>query len=140
MLNSIMTSDSFGIRLRAERQRLNLSQAALARIGSVSSATQLAYETGASKPDAAYLRRVGESGVDVGHVITGVRKEDVVAQSIDWDLVGAIIEAIESWAAGRPSETTATKKTQLLKLLYQHYGTIERFEPRFASEAFKVAS
>lgn len=66
--------DYFGERLRAERKKLGLSQAELGDVGNVAKNAQLNYESGARKPDAAYLAAVAERGVDVLYVLTGRRE------------------------------------------------------------------
>ena len=53
----------FGQRLKAERLRLQLSQAQLADAGGVSKSTQVGYESNAYIPDLEYLARVGTSKV-----------------------------------------------------------------------------
>jgi transcriptional regulator with XRE-family HTH domain len=62
-----------GVRLKEERERLNLSQAALAEIGGKKKLAQLKYEQGESSPTAAYLAAARRIGVDVLYVITGER-------------------------------------------------------------------
>lgn len=63
----------FSERLKAERSRLQLSQAAMAEAGRVSLNSQSNYENGHRSPDAAYLSRVAAIGVDVAYLLTGVR-------------------------------------------------------------------
>ena len=64
---------SIGARLREERQRLGLSQPALAENGGVLKQAQLNYEKDERVPDARYLAGVAAAGVDVLYVITGQR-------------------------------------------------------------------
>jgi transcriptional regulator with XRE-family HTH domain len=63
----------FSERLKAERSRLQLSQAAMADAGGVGLNSQSNYENGHRSPDAAYLSRVAAIGVDVAYLLTGVR-------------------------------------------------------------------
>lgn len=65
--------EGMGGRLRAERERLGLSQSALASIGSVGKTTQINYEQGNSPPHGNYLAAVSAVGVDVLYVVTGQR-------------------------------------------------------------------
>lgn len=58
-------------RLREERTRLGLSQAAFAECGGVSKVSQFNYESGRRKPGADYLAAVATLGVDVYYVLTG---------------------------------------------------------------------
>lgn len=62
-----------GNRLRSERKKLKLSQAALGMIGGVMTNAQGKYESGQRSPTAEYLARVAAIGVDVQFVVTGVR-------------------------------------------------------------------
>lgn len=70
--------DSIGERLREERDRLGRSQADLASVGGVGRRAQTYYESGERSPDAAYLGRVAEIGIDVQYVITGVRSSSAL--------------------------------------------------------------
>lgn len=63
----------FSERLKAERSRLRLSQAAMAEAGGVGLNSQSNYENGHRSPDAEYLARVAAIGVDVTYLLTGVR-------------------------------------------------------------------
>lgn len=65
--------NSIGIRLREERERLGLSQAAMGEIAGIRKQTQLKYEKGDSSPDATYLAALSKFGLDVLYVILGVR-------------------------------------------------------------------
>lgn len=64
---------SFSERLKTERTRLRLSQAAMAEAGGVGLNSQSNYENGHRSPDAAYLERISAIGVDVTYLLTGVR-------------------------------------------------------------------
>jgi len=63
-----------GDRLREERERLRLSQAAFGEIGGVKANAQGKYESGERFPGADYLAAVAEAGIDVLYVVTGERK------------------------------------------------------------------
>lgn len=60
-------------RLREERDRLGLSQAAFAALAGQSKKSQGRYEAGERSPDTAYLSALVEKGVDVQYVVTGKR-------------------------------------------------------------------
>lgn len=67
-----------GERLRAERDRLGLSQTEFCvAVGGVDRKSQFNYETGKRSPDAAYLAAASELGIDVRYVITGSRDYDL---------------------------------------------------------------
>ncbi|WP_200227844.1 XRE family transcriptional regulator [Rubrivivax gelatinosus] len=59
------------MRLKAERQRLHMTQGELAAAGGVSKTSQVNYEGGSRAPDAIYLHEVAKAGVDTAFVITG---------------------------------------------------------------------
>lgn len=68
------TNAEIGDRLRAERQRIELTQTELAEKAGVSKTSQVNYESGMRAPDALYLHAVGEVGIDVLYVVTGAKQ------------------------------------------------------------------
>jgi len=64
---------TIGERLREERQRLGLSQTALAATASVGKHSQINYESDRNAPDANYLTAAAKQGVDIYYVLTGRR-------------------------------------------------------------------
>nr|WP_315210811.1 helix-turn-helix transcriptional regulator [uncultured Albidiferax sp.] len=84
---------NFSERLTQERKRLKMSQAILGAHGGVAKLTQFSYEKGTSAPDAVYLAKVAEVGVDVLYVVTGqrmpVRQHIVTAVENDEHTVGS---------------------------------------------------
>ena len=56
---------SIGIRLRAERERLGMTQVECAQFGHVGKQSQLKYEQGIFFPNAQYLASLASLGVDV---------------------------------------------------------------------------
>ncbi|OFC62974.1 helix-turn-helix domain-containing protein [Candidatus Erwinia dacicola] len=69
---------SSGERLKEERIRLGLSQAALGEIGGVRKQAQLNYEKGERNPDVAYLSAIAKFGADVQFIVTGVRSAETL--------------------------------------------------------------
>jgi transcriptional regulator with XRE-family HTH domain len=65
--------NSFGDRLREERERLGVSQEVMGEMGGVKKLAQRNYENGSRSPSASYLTLVAGAGVDVTYVLTGVR-------------------------------------------------------------------
>lgn len=61
----------FGKRLAYERSKLNLSVYELSRIMDITPQTQYNYESGLRSPDARYLMKLHELGVDTFYLITG---------------------------------------------------------------------
>lgn len=74
---------NIGLRLKEERERLGLSQTALALIGGVGKTTQIKYEKGSSNPDSAYLSAVSKEGVDILYVLEGQRLGTPDAQPLE---------------------------------------------------------
>lgn len=70
---------TIGERLKEERDRLKLSQPALAEAAGTTKKTQIDYEKDKTQPKANYLAKVAEMGVDVAYVITGMRLENVAS-------------------------------------------------------------
>lgn len=63
--------DTLGDRLKEERERLGLSQAALGEACGVQRRAQINYEKGERAPDALYLAAFDRAGGDVMYVLTG---------------------------------------------------------------------
>lgn len=70
----IKINDS-GDRLKEERERLALSQAAFAEKIGVSRMSQFNYESGKRSPDAEYLAAADKIGVSVEYIVTGKRSK-----------------------------------------------------------------
>ena len=71
-----------GGRLKEERERIGLSQTALAQIGGVGKTTQIKYEKGTSSPDSSYLSAVADEGIDIFYVLKGQRSGKATTQSL----------------------------------------------------------
>ncbi|MDB5813939.1 MAG: transcriptional regulator [Rhodocyclales bacterium] len=64
---------SIGERLKSERLRLAKPQSEVARSCSVTTRTQVNYESGVRLPDAQYLASFASIGGDILYVVTGTR-------------------------------------------------------------------
>jgi transcriptional regulator with XRE-family HTH domain len=64
-----------GARLRAERERLGMSQDEMGTQAGKNKNTQMRYETGVNSPTAVYLHDLAALGVDIGYVLTGFPTE-----------------------------------------------------------------
>lgn len=105
-----------GARLKEERERLKLSQAALAEIGGKKKLAQLKYEQGDSSPTAAYLAAVERVGIDIQYVVTGVHTSASLAPDEQELLVlfrnaplavkAAAIGALQGGAQAPPAKKT----------------------------------
>lgn len=74
---------TIGLRLKSEREKLGLSQTAMAEMAHTTKKTQIDHETDRTPPKATYLAQVASLGVDVGYVITGERLENVARGSVE---------------------------------------------------------
>ena len=72
----------FSERLRTERERLELSQQALAEKCGVTARSQRNYESGERNPDSAYLAAIAAAGADVLYILTGQRSGAAAAAPV----------------------------------------------------------
>lgn len=63
-------------RLKEERVRLGLSQTAFAQKAGIHRNTQIKYESGERYPDSEYLDSIGNIGIDVFYVFSGIKTKD----------------------------------------------------------------
>lgn len=72
-------------RLKAERERLSLSQTSFAEVCGVQKRSQINYEKGERSPDMAYIAALiaADIGVDVLYVITGVRSGNTATTPVE---------------------------------------------------------
>lgn len=66
---------SIGMRLREERQRLDVNQTQLGECGGVTKKTQMLYEAGERFPDATYLAAIAKAGADIQYIVIGVHSD-----------------------------------------------------------------
>ena len=81
MSKNIDIADTVGGRLRLERKRLGLTQAALAAELGLHRLTQANYESGSTEPPASYLRSLRRLGMDDVFIQSGVKAEPGRVQS-----------------------------------------------------------
>ena len=60
-------------RLKAERERLGLTQREIAIKTGITERSQVSYENGRTTPNGDYLAIVAKLGIDIQYVITGIR-------------------------------------------------------------------
>lgn len=126
---------TFGKKLKIERQRLGLSQAAFGERGGVSKVTQAAYESDSTRPDIAYLAKLADAGVNILWVTTGRR----VPSGIDWDLIAELLELIDEWASERKKTTPWSERKDLLRVLYSQFAPEGRIDASAAAAVFRLA-
>ncbi len=71
-------NEELASRLKKERERLGLSQAEFAKMLGIHRNTLVRYENGIREPDSGFIARAGDSGVDVGYLMSG-RKTDAIS-------------------------------------------------------------
>ena len=72
-----------GVRIKAERENLAMSQADFAQYGGVAKRTQIMYEKGDRSPSAEYLKGIFKAGADINYIITGNRDRCIVPGNSD---------------------------------------------------------
>lgn len=117
-----------------ERVRLGLNQTDLAAIGGVSKATQVAYESNSTRPDAAYLSAIVGAGVDVLWLLTGRRVTGIV----QWDLLFEIMALIEEWMSDRDKPTSTLERNDLLRTLYAQFCSDGRIDQEQLVTTFRL--
>lgn len=117
---------NIGDRLKEERERLGLSQTALAHIGGVGKTTQIKYEKGTSSPDSAYLSAVSGEGVDIFYVLQGQRfgpsGGDVGGENatIDVAQLVRIVKRLDAIATEAGKRLPATKLVEIAADVYNY--------------------
>lgn len=81
---------TIGGRLRAERQRLEKSQATLGTLAGVTKGTVLSWENDVSSPNAEALAKLAEAGVDIFFVVTGTRASEPFADNMTLPIRGKL--------------------------------------------------
>lgn len=84
MVNMIPRNGPFASRLKAARLQRGLDQTDFGAMGGVGRAAQSSYEKGDRSPDVDYLLRIGEAGIDIVHLLTGIPSE--TPQFEAWEL------------------------------------------------------
>lgn len=111
--------DSIAERLRAERNKLGLSQTEFAAIAGVKRNAQMNYENGTRVPDVAYMAALANNGVDVTFVITG----RVTASSLDIErelmCLSDAWQAIDEALANAKKTMASDKKRQVADAIYK---------------------
>ena len=111
---------TFGRRLRAERERLSLSQAELGAVGGVQKLSQHLYETEERSPNAKYLTKLQEAGVDVAFVLFGKRASEAEPlTALDQELVDKVYENVERFGVDKFGAPLSTReRSKLFTFLY----------------------
>ncbi len=76
-------SEQVAQRIRLERERLGLTQAAFAEMAGVGRATQIFYENNDRYPDTAYFEKLAKHEIDVPYLLSGQRSQSTYDDA-DW--------------------------------------------------------
>lgn len=109
---------SIGRRLKEERERVGLSQTALAAAGEQSKRTQIYYEQDKVEPGAKYLSALARLGVDIQYVLTGVRsptaKRAYVLATTAGEYQGWLIQTLHEQFRGKELEELTDRQLDQL--------------------------
>lgn len=106
MIQTLTIPDGFGLRLREERERLGLSQTALATAGGVKRLAQGQYEKGLSSPSVRYLAAIASMGIDVQYALFGHRPGGSLLSSLELHRIeGRAFELLEEFIRKQPDAT-----------------------------------
>lgn len=84
----------FGERLRAIRLSRKLNQVEFGQLTGVSGNSQMAYEAGKTAPPISYLYQLAEHDVNIGHLLTGERRDaDAIDATFLGDIAGEVMAA-----------------------------------------------
>lgn len=112
---------TFGARLRSERERIGLNQTAMAEAGGVKRTTQHLYESDIRVPDLHYLMKIHERGCDLQFLIFGAQSSvpPTRAQPLAPSTLSNIYRAVDEFcidARGRPLPLES--RVRFFQLLY----------------------
>ena len=111
----------FGARLRAERERLGLTQDEFARIGGVQKLAQHNYEKGERIPSVEYLSAVEAHGVNAGYLLGG-GKGAAFSAIVDVALLQGIITGLENSLSRLGFALPSNKKARIIAMLYRIFS------------------
>jgi transcriptional regulator with XRE-family HTH domain len=123
-------------RLKEERSKMGLNQDDFAEIGGVKRRAQSTYETGERLPDAGYLSKIAEAGVDVAYILTGVRsgaakleaQGEAADGAVDLERLEMVMRVLDEALTKYRRVLDPDKKAKVIALLYQLAG-----QPGYAS-------
>nr|DAX66263.1 MAG TPA: helix-turn-helix domain protein [Caudoviricetes sp.] len=131
---------NFAERLKEIRLQKNLTQEAFAAIAGVTKKSQLNYEKGERSPDADYLMRLAEEGLDVKYLLTGKHDRSklnyIQGQLLDFydkaddDSRAAVFDLFMVEQSGESAQQTLTYKQNVMEYLTGHrqYGDTSQEE------------
>lgn len=106
VIQTLTIPDGFGLRLREERERLGLSQTALASAGGVKRLAQSQYEKEVSTPTVRYLAAVASAGIDLQYALFGrCRDSNSLSPAERSRIEGRAFELLEEFIRNHPEAT-----------------------------------
>lgn len=112
---------TIGERIREERERLKLSQSALAAIGGVGKHSQINYEADRRYPDASYFAHIADAGADVLFILTGRREQAATTtiNSVDPERLERAIELVERGIVEGHRDPSPKEKAEMIIAAYE---------------------
>lgn len=101
------------LRLRAEREKMGLSQDEFARLVGVTRVTENYYENASREPSLSYVSNFGQKGGDLMYLLFAERDDVEYVDLLDWDLFGAVWDWVQRVAVdskGNPYPSEIRKK------------------------------
>lgn len=84
-----------GKRLKEARIAIDYTLEELADMGDVTDEEQKSFEEGRAEPTTLYLRRITRTDIDILYVLHGISTQASSADSGDWRVMHAVVEAVE---------------------------------------------
>ena len=95
--------DGFGHRLRDERERLGLSQTALASVAGIKRLAQSQYEKESSSPSVRYLAAIAPTGINLDYVVFGrITGEERLTEEEKYRIEAEAFQAVEVFVQNQP--------------------------------------
>lgn len=133
-----MSEQEIGLRLRGERKRLHLTQAQLGKQGGVSLSSQNAYESGLHFPDARFLARIADAGVDVHYVLLGNRTELASLSDSDVLAFSEIARVVHDWASARSKPLPPESQAHLIRTFFEQYQATNQLKVDSYAQTLKL--
>lgn len=132
---------NFQGRLKEARERLGLSQQALAQRLDISLRSQQNYEAGTRQPDAAYLTALAAAGADVLYILTGQPSEETDTNAgFDGELLAQVVEGVELLLKKKGKVLSPTKKAQVIVMLYRSFSADNQVDADTISQMIELAA
>lgn len=107
---------TIGSRLKAERERIGMSQSDICSLTGVSRKSLFNYENDERSPDAEFLSTLGKSGFDIGFIICGKVSGDI---SVNSDSIRNAAETTYKMVMNSDIQISAQQFSQMLMTLLQ---------------------